>query len=96
MKKLRQKLLHPYDQAIDNETIVCRCRTRYRPGEFRQLITRGIPGYQRNQDLSRRPGMGAWFGASTCNTWESTGYFKEEGIPWMKVVDQDQNGPAVH
>jgi ferredoxin len=82
--ELPAETVHPYDQAIDNETIVCRCE-RVSAGEIRNLIAQGFRDINEIKTVTRA-GMGAC-GAKTCNALIYR-IFKEEGIPLDEVVDQ--------
>jgi sarcosine oxidase, subunit alpha len=73
-----------YDQAIENETIICRCE-RVSAGEIRSLIAQGFRDINEIKTVTRA-GMGAC-GSKTCNALILR-LFREEGISLDEVVDQ--------
>ena len=76
--------VHPYDQSIENETIICRCEL-VTAGEIRSLIAQGYRDINEIKTVTRA-GMGAC-GSKTCNALIYR-LFKEEGIPLDEVMDQ--------
>jgi NADPH-dependent 2,4-dienoyl-CoA reductase/sulfur reductase-like enzyme/Fe-S-cluster-containing hydrogenase component 2 len=76
--------VHPYDQAIENETIICRCE-RVSAGEIRSLIARGYRDINEIKTVTRA-GMGAC-GSKTCNALIYR-LFREEGVPFDEIVEQ--------
>ncbi len=69
--------LHPFDQTVENATIVCRCE-RVSAGEIRDLIRKGYTDVNEIKAISRA-GMGAC-GGKTCLSLINR-IFQEEGIP---------------
>jgi ferredoxin len=67
---------HPFDQAVENETIVCRCE-RVSAGEIRDLIRKGYTDVNEIKAICRA-GMGAC-GGKTCLSLINR-IFREEGI----------------
>ena len=67
---------HPFDQAVENETIVCRCE-RVSAGEIRDLIRKGFTDVNEIKAICRA-GMGAC-GGKTCLSLINR-IFREEGI----------------
>jgi NADPH-dependent 2,4-dienoyl-CoA reductase/sulfur reductase-like enzyme/bacterioferritin-associated ferredoxin/Pyruvate/2-oxoacid:ferredoxin oxidoreductase delta subunit len=74
---------HPFDQAVENETIVCRCE-RVSAGEIRDLIRKGYTDVNEIKAICRA-GMGAC-GGKTCLSLINR-IFREEGISSEKITE---------